>query len=48
MPLVPSSFNNPEKGAIQHTIVHRLLFDYITIAASLADNEQRRKDLFEE
>lgn len=40
-------FNNPEKGAIQHSIIHRLVRDYMTLCTSLADNDKRRADLFE-
>lgn len=40
-------FDNPEKGAIQHSIIHRLIRDYMTISASLSDNVKRREQLFE-
>ncbi|CDZ96435.1 Puf family RNA-binding protein [Phaffia rhodozyma] len=40
-------FDNPEKGAIQHSIIHRLIRDYMTLCTSLSDNEKRRADLFE-
>lgn len=39
-------FDNPEKGAIQHSMIHRLLRDYLTISASLPDNEKRREAFF--
>jgi pumilio family protein 6 len=48
------SFNNPDKGAVAHSIVHRALWEYLTVlndsALSVADEaeqEKMRREIFE-
>jgi pumilio family protein 6 len=48
------SFNNPDKGAITHSIVHRALWEYLTAlndpSVSVSDETERekmRRELFE-
>ncbi|KAF8228348.1 ARM repeat-containing protein [Tricholoma matsutake] len=47
-------FNNPDKGAITHSIVHRALWEYLTVlndaSASVSDEAERekmRREIFE-
>mgnify|MGYP001230986271 CR=1 FL=1 len=42
-------FNNPDKGAITHAIVHRALWEYLQALTSLEEGEQEklRRDMFE-
>ncbi|KAE9402210.1 ARM repeat-containing protein [Gymnopus androsaceus JB14] len=45
-----SMFNNPDKGTIQHAIVHRAAWEYLTALNTLQDvgeAEKMRRDLFE-
>jgi len=37
-------FNNPDKGAVSHAIVHRALWEYLNC---IADSEQLRREIFE-
>lgn len=48
--LCPPSFNNPDKGAVSHAIVHRALWEYLSAVASVedeAEQEKLRRDMFE-
>lgn len=43
-------FNNPDKGAITHAIVHRALWEYIVAIGENADEaerEKQRREIFE-
>jgi pumilio homology domain family member 6 len=43
-------FNNPDKGAVTHAIVHRALWEYLTAANALedaAEQEKLRREIFE-
>lgn len=47
-------FNNPDKGAITHSIVHRALWEYLIVlndaSASVSDEAERekmRREIFE-
>lgn len=45
-----TSYNNPDKGAVAHAIVHRALWEYLAAVADLGDEaeaEKLRRDLFE-
>jgi hypothetical protein len=44
------SFNNPDKGAITHAIVHRALWEYLQAVNDLPEEEEReklRREMFE-
>ena len=44
------SFNNPDKGAVSHAIVHRALWEYMSAVASVedeAEQEKLRREMFE-
>ena len=44
------SFNNPDKGAVTHAIVHRALWEYLAAVDSIEDESERdklRRDIFE-
>lgn len=46
----PSSFNNPDKGAITHAIVHRAVWEYMLAVRENPDEAERErqiKELFE-
>lgn len=43
-------FNNSDKGAVSHAIVHRALWEYITAVNDLEDEterEKQRREIFE-
>ncbi|KAH9837998.1 ARM repeat-containing protein [Rhodofomes roseus] len=43
-------FNNPDKGAVSHTIVHRALWEYLSAVVSIedeAEQEKLRREMFE-
>ncbi|KAI0764723.1 ARM repeat-containing protein [Fomes fomentarius] len=43
-------YNNPDKGAVAHAIVHRALWEYLAAVADMGDEaeaEKLRRDLFE-
>ncbi|KXN85890.1 Pumilio homology domain family member 6 [Leucoagaricus sp. SymC.cos] len=43
-------FNNPDKGAVTHAVVHRALWEYLTAINSLSDEAEReklRREIFE-
>ena len=44
------SYNNPDKGAVAHAIVHRALWEYLAAVAEMDDEaeaEKLRRDIFE-
>ena len=44
------SFNNPDKGAVAHAIVHRAAWEYLAAVSELEDEaeaEKLRRELFE-
>ena len=44
------SFNNPDKGAITHAIVHRVLWEYLCAVNDItnqAEQEKHRREVFE-
>jgi pumilio homology domain family member 6 len=45
-----NSFNNPDKGAITHAIVHRALWEYLMAVSDTADEveqEKLRREIYE-
>lgn len=43
-------FNNPDKGAVTHAIVHRALWEYLVAVAETGDEaeqEKLRREMFE-
>jgi len=43
-------FNNPEKGAVTHAIVHRALWEYLSAVNDTPDDAEReemRREIFE-
>ena len=48
--LISSSFNNPDKGAISHAIVHRATWEYLAAVSEIDDEaeaEKLRREIFE-
>jgi hypothetical protein len=46
----PDRFNNPDKGAITHAIVHRALWEYLLAVNDTPDEverEKQRREMFE-
>ena len=44
------SFNNPDKGAVAHAIVHRAVWEYLAAVSELEDEaeaEKLRRELYE-
>lgn len=47
---VGNSFNNPDKGAVAHAIVHRATWEYLSAVCETEDEaeaEKARKEIFE-
>jgi len=47
---ISCSFNNPDKGAVSHAIVHRALYEYLLELRSLPseeEGEKARREVFE-
>lgn len=45
-----TSFNNPDKGAVTHAVVHRALWEYMVALNDLpeeAEREKMRREMFE-
>ena len=48
--LISCSFNNPDKGAVVHAVVHRVLWEYLVVVngePDEADREKWRREMFE-
>ena len=48
--LIQSRFNNPDKGAIKHAIVHRALWEYLSVVNETLDEDERerlRREVFD-
>ena len=41
--LTLGSFNNPDKGAVSHAIVHRALWEYLSAVALVEDEAEQEK-----
>ena len=45
--LIRYRLNNPDKGAVTHAVVHRALWEYLSILVEL-ENEAEREKLWKE